>query len=93
MAAKLTRAICGGVVGEVHKCILCKKCVHVFLWEANKDEEEFGQTDSSFICLKKKSLMIFIIRSFYYRLFRYEIYLFHFLMFVSKLKWGRFFYN
>ena len=32
----------------------------------DKDEEEFVQTSSCFICLKKKGMQIFIIMIFYY---------------------------
>ena len=53
MAAELTCFVCGGVLGEAHKCILCKKFVCMFCGTGNKDEEGFGKTLSCFACLNK----------------------------------------
>ena len=33
MATELICSVCGSVVGEVHKCILCKKICSLVLWE------------------------------------------------------------
>ena len=65
IATELICSVCGGVVGEMYKCILCKKFAHMFCGK-DKDEEEFVQTASCFICLKKKGMQIFIIMIFYY---------------------------
>ena len=64
-ATELTCSVCGG----------CGGCVHVFCGKGNEDEEGFGQTVSCF-----DGIRIFLIRIFYYKVFRSEIDLFHFLL-------------
>ena len=55
MVTELTCSVCGSVVGEAQKRILCKKFVKVFCEKGNEDEEGFGQTISCFVGLKKKA--------------------------------------
>ena len=73
MASELTCSVCGGVVIEAHKCILCKKIVQLFCGNNNEDEEKFGQIVSCFICLKKEG------KRRIWNVFRNEVDLFHFL--------------
>ena len=56
MATELTCSVCGGVVEEAHKCILCKKNVHMFCGKGNEDEEGFEQNVFCFVCLKKNGI-------------------------------------
>ena len=44
MATELTCSVCVGVAGEAHKCILCKKMVHMFCEKGKEDDERFAET-------------------------------------------------